>query len=200
MTPSSVADILKTGGLSALVIMVLATILMVILPSVKNKTFYFIPLIALMVGLFVFIYTVPDANKVSLPSQSNDTLEPSIFPRESALAVGLKRLVARKMDYQIKLHDLSKGDIYADIYNISINNEMGQVSIEFNYRGGTTLKLNNFQYRTSEAVGSYPIKLPFLGESDVQVKMKFNTDGTADGEWRNMGLGAQFDIVKKFRD
>lgn len=107
-------------------------------------------------------------------------------------------LVSSPEKYQIHLYDLLSSDTYCDIEDVDIDTDRYEITIRFDYRGGTTLKLTHYDRSNSEIHGHYPISLPFLGTSNVQVSMNCKNDGTAYGRWANMGYSGAFDIVRKY--
>lgn len=94
--------------------------------------------------------------------------------------------------YQIALVSLDKGQEYCDIINVYRKNN--NLVIKFKYRGISKLTLNEKHLFAS---GSYPITLPGIGTSQVDVQLKYNLDGTANGYWTNFGFNNEFNIIKK---
>jgi len=130
------------------------------------------------------------------------SLEPSFYQRDNVsemknapiLTPALK-LVDNYGQYQIALISIDKGQEYC--YITDVYKGKNEFVINFKYRGETRLTLNQFDEKKAIAVGSYPISLPIIGTSSVDVHLKFNPDGTANGYWANLGFEDKFNIIKK---
>lgn len=119
------------------------------------------------------------------------------FALENTRAGSILTLERDFSSYRVHLYDLLRGDVYSDIRQVSVDWASGKVDIDFSYMGGTRVSLSLLGKNSFEAWGSYPISLPVLGVTNVKVMLEFNPDGTADGEWSNMGLSGVFEIVRK---
>lgn len=111
----------------------------------------------------------------------------------------IESIKSNPSSYQIHLYDLLQKDVYCNISSFAVDKIQGNISIDFDYRGGTRAILTDFDEQKSEVHGHYPISILLLGTSDVQITLNFNRDGTAHGEWRNMGYKGGFDILNRYR-
>lgn len=111
----------------------------------------------------------------------------------------LEKVRKNPKEYQVHLYDLLDKDVYCNITSFDADKTQGSIVMDFNYRGGTTATLTDFDEERREIHGTYPISLPFMGTSDVKITLKFNRDGTAHGEWRNKGFSGAFDILNRYR-
>ena len=126
--------------------------------------------------------------KFSQESQINNQTN-SIFP-------AVLMLVNNFNQYQVVLVSLPKKQEYCDI--LAVYKEEKTIVIKFAYRGISKLTLTTFAEEHGIATGSYLISLlPVFGKYSVHVKLKFATDGTADGYWTNAGFKGKFNIIKK---
>ena len=130
------------------------------------------------------------------------SLEPAFYQHDNAsetksaptLTQALK-LVDNFSQYQIVLVSMEKGQEYCDI--VGAYTEKNDLIIKFKYRGESKLTLSGFDEKNAFAGGSYPIIFPVIGTSHVDVQLKFNADGTANGYWANLGFEDEFKIIKK---
>jgi len=111
------------------------------------------------------------------------------------LTLAFTELAKNFTEYQVALVSVDKGQEYSDIMDVYWGKD--EIVIKFEYQGGTRLTLTHFDKTNSIAQGSYPISLPVIGTSLVDVMLKFNQDGTAGGYWTNMGFENGFSIIKK---
>ena len=142
----------------------------------------------------VFAQTVPERPVPIVVPADREIAPNEILPSMAAAALLIK---ANPQKYQVRVYDLIKGDVYCDIQNVVSDKATGWIQIHFNYRGRTSVNLAPVSAGSIAGAGSYSINLPLLGITDVKVNLTFTQDGTARGEWRNMGYGGAFDIIKK---
>lgn len=137
--------------------------------------------------------TSPEPPGSSLSTTAN-TRAPLSSPVRD-LTGGLERLTASPASYEVALVSLDRGP---EAHRITrVVRSADEVSIHFLYRGGTELTLSQFDPEEAIARGSYPIDLPILGPSRVSVTLEFYSDGTASGQWVNLGLSNEFGIRKR---
>lgn len=105
------------------------------------------------------------------------------------------KLIQDFKHYQIALFTLDTGQEYCEI--VDVYQEKQNLVIQFNYQGKTKLILSEFEQQNAFAAGTYPITLPMIGPTLVEVQLKFNPDGTAHGYWANLGWVEKFNIIKK---
>lgn len=122
--------------------------------------------------------------------------EQSLTVTRPSMAAAVLLIKNQPQKYRIRLYDLLKGDVYCDIQNVT-SEATGSTQIQFDYRGLTSANLAPISAGNAAGSGSYRINIPLLGITDVKVSLTFANDGTARGEWRNLGSGGVFDIVKK---
>ncbi|HAS85405.1 MAG TPA: hypothetical protein DCS31_01195 [Candidatus Competibacteraceae bacterium] len=153
-------------------------------------------------NLATYVCTASDEaqlkDNINKLNQSFDAL----IAETSALLPNLFALIEEKpQQYQIELHDLLDGDLQCPIENVVLDRQAQKLIIDFRYRGITSLTLRAASLSSQWATGSYPIDLPVLGLSNVQVDLRFNKDGSARGQWHNRVLGKKYEgafhIIKK---
>ena len=121
--------------------------------------------------------------------------------QSETLSNALDKVKENPNNYQIHLYDLAQGDLYCSISSFEGDINHG-ITIKFNYRGGATARLDNFNEENKEVQGSYSVRslnllLAILGSSSIQITLRFNNDGTARGVWSNLGSSGAFDIIKR---
>jgi hypothetical protein len=135
----------------------------------------------------------------SVPSKINQypqTSEPVV--KSNAMSAALLSIEKTPQRFQIHVYDLIMGDVYSDIKSINVNKSNWATTIGFSYRGNTNVSFQPDFEGSPLVVGSYRVNIPLRGATVVKVSLTFDRDGTARGEWRNMGFSGTFDITKKY--
>ncbi len=108
---------------------------------------------------------------------------------------GLDQFVENFSQYRIVHYSPRKWYEYCDI--TGVHKEGKDVIIKFKFRGNDTrLTLDKpVPDQENARAGSFPSKGWITSIVDVQ--LKFNADGTANGKWKDLGLKGSFHILKK---
>lgn len=134
----------------------------------------------------------------TIPERFSQTPAPKASsPAINTMAEAIVLVQQHPKKYQIYIQDLIKGDTYSDIQSVVVDKTTGWIQIHFNYRGRTSVSLTPVAVGSFDGIGSYPISIPILGTSEVKVNLTFSPDGSARGEWKNMGYEGAFGIVRK---
>lgn len=113
---------------------------------------------------------------------------------EGHLTSALDQLIENPNQYLIVHYSFRKWYEYCDIVDIYKGKK--DVVVKFKFRGNDTrLTLSKFDEKNASAAGS------FLNDgwvtSTIEVQLKFNPDGTANGKWEDFGFSGGFYIFKK---
>jgi hypothetical protein len=108
---------------------------------------------------------------------------------------GLDQFVENFSQYRIVHYSPRKWYEYCDITGVHKEGK-DEVIIKFKFRGNDTrLTLSKLNEEDASAAGSFPSKGWITSIVDVQ--LKFNADGTANGKWKDLGFEGSFHILKK---
>lgn len=116
--------------------------------------------------------------------------------KPGSLAAAVIQVKTSPKKYRVRIHDMAKGDVYCELQSVNIDSSTGWLTLDVDYRGGTRVRLTPVSDDSLAMRGAYKISLPLMGDSEVQVFLVFNGDGSARGEWKNMGFSGAFDIAK----
>lgn len=142
----------------------------------------------------VLAQTVPERPVPIVAPAEREQAPTETLPSMAAAALLIK---GNPQNYQVRVYDLIKGDVYCDIQKVVSDKATGRLQIHFNYRGQTSVNLAPVSVGSVAGAGSYSINLPLLGITEVKVNLTFAQDGSARGEWRNLGYGGAFDFIKR---